>query len=102
LQLQWQGLALMYETKTFLSSLSWVSILSLFYPSRQQSRMPEECSKNVNLTSRIRKQLGVSSCFTTPKTEKVCQGLRKGMISQCRFTLPRSGKIFCTICIKEV
>jgi hypothetical protein len=45
LQLQWKDLTLMYETETFLSSLSWISILSLLYPSSQQSRTSEECSK---------------------------------------------------------
>jgi hypothetical protein len=33
--------------------LSWIPILSLFYPSGQQSQIIEQCSKNVNLTGRI-------------------------------------------------
>jgi hypothetical protein len=56
LQLQWKGLGLMYEITNFLSNLFWIPILLLFYPSSQQSRITEECSKNVNLTKRITKQ----------------------------------------------
>lgn len=48
LQLLWNSLALMHETKNFLFSLSRIPTLSLFYPLSQQSRIPEDCSKNVN------------------------------------------------------
>jgi hypothetical protein len=41
------------KRRKFLSSLPWIPILSLFYPYCQQSRIFEECSKNVNLMSRI-------------------------------------------------
>jgi hypothetical protein len=52
LQLKLKGMALMYETENFLSSLSWSPILSLFYPFIQQSRISENYSKDVNLTRR--------------------------------------------------
>jgi hypothetical protein len=35
------------------TSLSWILIHSLFYPSSQQIRITGKCSKNVNLTNRI-------------------------------------------------
>jgi hypothetical protein len=38
LHLQWKGLGLIYETKNFPSNISWIPILSLFYPLSQQSR----------------------------------------------------------------
>jgi hypothetical protein len=47
-----EGLTVMYETKNFLSSLPWIATLSLFSPSSQQSRISEECGKDVNFMSR--------------------------------------------------
>jgi hypothetical protein len=52
LQLQWKGLALLYKTETFLSSLSWIFILSLFYPFNQQNQIFADCSIDVNVTNR--------------------------------------------------
>jgi hypothetical protein len=81
LQPQWKGLGLIYETKSFLSSLAWIPILSLFCPSSQKSQITERCSKNANLTNRIIKQdFSGSRCFTTPETAEVCQVLQEGMI----------------------
>jgi hypothetical protein len=81
LQLQWKGLVLMYETKNFLSSLSCIPILSLFYTHSQESQISEECNKNVNLTSRITKNVfSIFTNFMTPETVERCQILQEGMI----------------------
>jgi hypothetical protein len=102
LQLHWKGLTLMYKTKNFLSILSWIPMFSFFCPFSQQSCLSEECSKDVKFASKKKNKFWL---LVLPSvlwhTAEVCQVLQAGMILECRTSLWRSGKIFCTAHIEK-
>jgi hypothetical protein len=73
LQLEWNGLALMYETKNSVSSPSRIPILSLFCPPSQQSYLKSAAELWTLRAEKQNKVSNVSSCFTKPETAEVCQ-----------------------------
>jgi hypothetical protein len=67
--------ALVYETKNFISRLSWIPVLSVSRVEYLKFR------KDVNLTTRKTAMvISVSSCFMAQETAEVCQVLQAGII----------------------